>query len=99
MWTDLIINRCTQLPNDFHSHWLQNIIYELFHYIKLTKFFDKEGYYIRIYEYRTNNGKYAKIYTLKYNTMISSYEINTTRYADYGQALKVMWNLEKNPPL
>lgn len=88
-----------ELPQDFHSYWLKNVVYELFHYIKLTKMFDKEGYYIRIYEYKTQRGKHTHIHTLKYNTMISSYEINTTRYKEYQQAFEVMWNLEKNPPL
>lgn len=88
-----------ELPNDFHSYWLQNMIYELFHYNKLTKLFEKKGYYIHIYEYKTHQGKYTKLHTLKYNTMISSYEINTTRYENYKKALNAMWNLEKNEPL
>jgi hypothetical protein len=88
-----------ELPDDFRNHWLQNMIYELFHYGKLTKVFEKRGYYIHIYEYITQRGKYTKLYTLKYNTMISSYEINTTRYTDYKQVLHVMWNLEKMAPL
>lgn len=75
------------------------MIYELFHYNKLTKVFEKRGHYIHIYDYKIYQGKHTKVHTLKYNTMISSYEINTTRYPCYQKALNIMWNLEKNAPL
>ena len=88
-----------ELPDDFRNYWLQNIIYELFHYNKLTKVLKKKGNYINIYEYKTHQGKYTKLHTLKYNNMINSYEINTTRYTDYKQVLNVMWNLEAAAPL
>ena len=52
-----------ELPDDFRNHWLQNMIYELFHYGKLTKVFEKKGYYIHIYEYITQLGKYTKLHT------------------------------------
>ena len=87
------------LPQDFRNYYLQNWIYEIFFFGKLTKRFDKEGYYINIYDYRTNNGKKALIHKLRYNTMISSYEINTTRYQHYEHVYNIMWNLDKHPPL
>jgi hypothetical protein len=93
------MNYYLELPNDFRIYWFQNFIFEIFNYGKLTKFFDKPKHHIRIYEYKTCNGKHTKIHTLNYNTMISSYEINTTRFANYRDAFNALWDLQQNPPL
>jgi hypothetical protein len=84
---------------DFQSAWLQTMIYELVHYSQLTKVFEKRGHHIHMYEYKTYHGKHTKLHTLKYNTMTSSYEINSSRYPCYRNALNIMWNLDKHSPL
>jgi hypothetical protein len=87
------------LPEDFRNNYLKNLLFEFYFYSKITKQFNKEDYYINIYKYQTRDGKHTIDHTLKYNTMISSYEINTTRYLNYEQAFNAMWDLERNPPL
>ena len=88
-----------ELPPDFHAHWFQNAAFELLRYTSLTPLFDKEGRFIRMYEYKVRRGKHIQTHKIRFNTMTSLYEINTTRYATYPQVLETMWKIESNPPL
>jgi hypothetical protein len=87
-----------ELPADYHSHMLQNMAFELYHHHKITKLFDKDRHIIRIYKYVTHDAKRTYEHIVKYNTMISLYEINSTRYEFYSQVLSALWNIETNPP-
>jgi hypothetical protein len=98
------------LPEDFRNSYFKNLIFELYFYFRISKQFSKEEYYINIYKYYTSCGVHRIVHKLRYNTMISSYEISTydsqpkstgnklTRYLHYEDVLTVMWNLEKKPP-
>ena len=89
----------TYLPYDFRKNYFRNQWYETMFFTKITKRFDVDGNYINIYDYTHQKRKEQVTHKLRYNTHISLFEINTTRYPNWNAAFDAMQHLEKEPPL
>ena len=89
----------TYLPYEFRKNYLKNQWYETMFFTKITKRFEDNGNYINIYDYTHQKRKQKITHKLRYNTHISLFEINTTRYPDWNTAFEAMHHLEDNPPL
>jgi hypothetical protein len=92
----------TDLPYEFRKNYFRNQWYETMFFTKITKItkrFDADGNYINIYDYTHQKRKERVTHKLRYNTLISLFEINTTRYPNWNAAFEAMQHLETEPPL
>ena len=86
-----------KLPQDYHDHFFSTLLYECYNYPNVERVFNEihdQTIYreIIMYKITKNIRKDVRTYYLIYNPVIQNYEMHGTRFINYNDALKYMWN-------